>query len=71
MEIRELSDAGDRAFDFDRRDADPVAVLEHLVGRDRLAIDADQVVAGLAPCIWRSKSWSTVVPSLTSMWSKT
>ena len=35
-------------FDFGRRDADAVAVLQHLIRRHRLPIDSDQVVDRLA-----------------------
>ena len=37
-----------RPFDFGWSEADPVPFLQHLVGRDRLAIDADQIVLGTA-----------------------
>ena len=33
-----------RPFDLGGREAHPVALLQHLVGGDRLAVDADQVV---------------------------
>ena len=36
-----------RAFDLRRREADAVALVQHLVGGARLAIDADQIVARL------------------------
>ena len=35
-----------RPFDLDRREADPVSLVEDLVSRDRLPIDADQIVLG-------------------------
>ena len=37
-----------RAIDLGGREAHPVALLQHLVGGHRLAVDADQVVFGLA-----------------------
>ena len=37
----------DRAFDLQRREADAVVVVQHLVRDGWLAIDADQVVVGL------------------------
>ena len=39
---------GARPFDFHRSDADAITMLQHLVRRARLAIDADEIVAGLA-----------------------
>ena len=37
-----------RPFDLGGREAHAVALLQHLVGGDRLAVDADQVVLRLA-----------------------
>ena len=37
-----------RSFDADGREAQPVALLQHLVGGHGLAVDADQVVLRLA-----------------------
>jgi len=36
-----------RAFDFGRRERDPVLILEDLIGCRRLAVDPDQVLLGL------------------------
>jgi hypothetical protein len=37
-----------RPFNLDRREADPIAFAQHLVGRDRLAVHANQIVVRLA-----------------------
>jgi hypothetical protein len=39
---------GARPFDFHRSDADAITMLQHLIRRAGLAIDADEIVAGLA-----------------------
>ena len=56
-----------RPLDLRGREAHPVALLQHLVGGDRLAIDADQVI--LRPAVRepaRRRTFATVVPSAIS-----
>jgi hypothetical protein len=40
--------SGTRPFDFDGSDTDTITMLQHLVRRTRLAIDTNEIAAGLA-----------------------
>src|SRR5262245_48069202 len=57
------------ALDLDRRDADAITLLEHLVVGHRLAVDADHVVPGLQLGKRCLRSCVMLMPGSTSMWS--